>query len=516
MLRRQLPLLLIAGLLLAGRVAAASGGAAVEAPLTLEQAAGLALRQGPAREDLELSAARATAGADLAESAFRWHVGLGTAKIPQLAELAAQFGGALGDVKVQLQNHVASNNQPVQPTIVSPGLTGIVYDPASGHRWAVLPAITAARTLPNGGQLILTTHWAGFGPLSDDSATKSYTGKWQPFDRLPLVQYTQPLFRDPSTLEAVARKDEAGRNLERDRVSAVLTETKTLLDLAQAYFAVAQAEDEVAVAGRALAQAQTEARVRQDKAWKDEATGLDLLEADLLTQKAAARVEAGRRALDLARQRLNRLLGRPLTAPVSLAPPVVSPGEPIAAPDLAAAVREALARRPEVALAKTGIESAQGQLKMAREATRAQVEARAGVNKDKSWAVGLEVQWPLWDGGTGKAQVAQSSAALAQAEKARADREADLTLQVTQAHYARQDAARAFAVADLAVRRAQEALARTREWLTKGAAVDREVLAAEDALFEAEASRRAALYRSYLAEWGWLAALGRLPETVQS
>ncbi|MGE5623648.1 MAG: TolC family protein, partial [Methanocella sp.] len=348
---RFLPLFLLAGLTLAAPVVVAAGAVPAEAPLTLEQAASLALRQGPQRQDLEFSSTRAAAGADLADSAFRWHVGLGTAKIPQIAELAAQFGGALGDVRTQLQNLASHSDQPVQPTVVSPGLTGIVYDPLSGHRWAVLPALTAARSFPNGGQLVLTTHWAGFGPLSDDSATRSYTAKWQPFDRLPLAQYTQPLFKDPSTLEAVARRDEAGRNLDRDRAGAALTETKTLLDLAQAYFAVAQAEDEVAVAGRALAQAQTEARVRQDKAWQEEATGLDLLEADLLTQKAAARVEMGRRALDLARQRLNRLLGRPLTAPVVLAPPAAPPAEPAATLDLAAAVREALDRRPEVALA---------------------------------------------------------------------------------------------------------------------------------------------------------------------
>ncbi|MGE5506987.1 MAG: TolC family protein, partial [Chitinophagales bacterium] len=143
-------------------------------------------------------------------------------------------------------------------------------------------------------------------------------------------------------------------------------------------------------------------------------------------------------------------------------------------------------------------------------------EVRAGVNRDSSWAVGVDVQWPLYDGGTGKAQVTSGLAALAQAEKTLADREAELTLQITQAHYARLDAGRAVAVSELAVRRAEEALARARERLAKGSAVAREVTVAEDALFEAEAGRRAALYRARQAEWAWLAALGRLPEALQS
>ncbi|MGE5553504.1 MAG: TolC family protein [Betaproteobacteria bacterium] len=487
----------------APRVLAAEVGAD-PVPLTLAEAARLALQQGPQRQDIALSAARAKAGADLAESAFRWHVTVGTARIPQLVELAEQLG-----------------SPPKPATIVSPGTTGLVYDPVMGHRWAVLPAVSAAKAFPSGGQLVLTTHWGLFGPLDSDSPQRDQRSEWQPFEKMPLIQFTQPLFRDPGTLEPVLRREEARRNLERDRATARLTETRTLLELAQAYFAVAQAQDEVEMATRGLSRAQTEARVRQDKAWKGDATGLDLMEADILAQREAARVAAARHALDLARQRLNQLVGRPLTEPVVLAPPTVPPapggspsGSPALAaqpgPEVAAAVAEALAYRPEIILAQSAIESARAQLAAARAAAGTQVSASAGVAKDRSWIAGLDVQWPLWDGGTGRAQVEQAAAGLALAEQALVDRREEITLEVTQAYYARQDAARAYDVADLAVRQASEAVRLARDRLAKGSAVAREVEAAEDALFAAEAARRAALYRWYQTEWSWQAALGRL------
>lgn len=490
----------------AGPLAAGSlSGAWAAEPLTLAEAARLALSGGPQRRQLDLSAQKARAGLDLADSGFRWHVTAGTARIPELVQLADQFGGSLTYLRTNLPALIQKPPSAPPPEPPAPGATGLVYDEATGHRWAVLPALSAAKTFPGGGQLVLSTHWGLFGPLGDDSPQSETRTEWQPFDRLPLVQFTQPLFRDPATLEPVLRRDEAARNLARDQATARLTETRALLDLAQAYFTAAQAQDEVELATRELNRAQTEARVRQDKAWKGDATGLDLLEADVLTQRAAARVTAARHALDLARQRLNRLLGRPLTDPVLLAPPAqppveTAPGSPVA---------EALTSRPEVALAESAVESARAQLAAARAAVGTQVSASAGVAKDRSWTVGLDVQWPLWDGGTVRAQVEQASANLALAEQALADRQAEITLQVAQAEYARQDAARAYEVADLAVRQAGEAVRLARERLAKGSAVAREVEAAEDGLFAAEAARRAALYRWYQAEWSWQAALGR-------
>lgn len=526
-------LVILAGVLILSGPVAATGPAAAApvpaGPLTLDEAARLALGLGPVRSELDFSARRAEAGKDLAQSAFNWHLNVGTARIPQLVELAQDFGAALGDLKNQVGqlSLPQSQRQPVVPTIVSSGLTGVVYDEATGHRWAVLPALSAAKTFPGGGQLMLATHWTAFGPVNDDSRLEEAKTQWQPFQKAPLLQFTQPLRRDPATLEPVLRRDEAQRNVTRDRLAASLTETKTLLDLAQAYFAVAQAGDEVEAAGRALGQAQTEARVRQDKAWKDDATGLDLQEAEVMVQRAAARVEAARHALEVSRQRLNRMLGRPLSTPVILAPPADPPaaaptgGAPATATGvgvedgLEAAIAEALTHRAEVALARSGVESARAQLAAARQGSRTQVAASAAVAQDKSWSVGLDVQVPLYDGGRGAAQVAQAEAALALAEKAETDREDDLRLQVTQAYYARQDAARSFQVTDLTVDRARRAASLARERLAKGSVASREVTVAEDALCEAETNRRAALYRWHQAEWAWLAARGRLPESVR-
>jgi outer membrane protein TolC len=504
-----------AGLFAGGAVALAEENIAPPAPLTLEAAARLTLESGPQRAEVKLAGDRARAGVDLAQSAFRWHAGVGTARIPQLVELAEQFGGALGDLRTQVGLLAQNVRRPVTPTISSPGLTGMVYDTATGHRWAVLPALSAARTFPTGGQLLLATHWGAFGPLGEGSAQGSAETQWQPFKRAPLAQFTQPLFRDPATLEPGLRRDEAQRNAAREEASARLTETRALLDLTQTYFALSQAQDEVEAAGRALGQAQTEARVRQDKAWKGDATGLDLQEADVLVQRAAARVEAARHAAEAARQRLNRLLGRPFEAPLAVAPPTAPPpGAPEPSP--AEALTEALAHRAELDLARRGVESARAQLTAAREASRAQATASASVAADQSWSVGFDVQWPFYDGGSGRAQVAQGEAGLALAEKSVADRQDDVALQLTQARYARQDAARAFQVAELVLERARQAAAKARERLGQGAAVAREVTAADDALFEAESGRRAALYRWYQAEWAWLAALGRLDESVRA
>ncbi|HHW13816.1 MAG TPA: hypothetical protein GXX28_02645, partial [Firmicutes bacterium] len=208
---------LVAASLLPGAWAAESGlpgelpktGVLAAEPLRLEEAARLALAQGPQRRQIDLSAQKAQAGLDLADSSFRWHVTVGTARIPELVQLADQFGNALTDLRTNLPALSQKPPAAPPPEPSAPGATGLVYDEATGHRWGVLPALSAVKTFPSGGQLVLSTHWGLFGPLSADSLQTDTQAEWQPFARLPLVQFTQPLFRDPATLEPVLRREEA-------------------------------------------------------------------------------------------------------------------------------------------------------------------------------------------------------------------------------------------------------------------------------------------------------------------
>jgi outer membrane protein TolC len=215
---------------------------------------------------------------------------------------------------------------------------------------------------------------------------------------------------------------------------------------------------------------------------------------------------------DIVEADLARLIGAPpgtRIQPVStLTPPAAIESNEEAA---VAAARDT--RRERVALVDR-LEGAAEREKAALAGTRPTVAASGGVDYARpnprifpregtwrtSWDASVNVNWPLLDGGRGRAEVAEASASR-RALQARLDEfDAVVAVEVRQRRSELESARAAISAADEAVRAAAEARRVAGERFTAGVATSTDVLDAQVVLLQAELDRTQALANARLAE----------------
>jgi outer membrane protein len=126
-----------------------------------------------------------------------------------------------------------------------------------------------------------------------------------------------------------------------------------------------------------------------------------------------------------------------------------------------------------------------------------------------SWDVGVNVGWPLFDGGRNRAEVAETSAAT-RALRARIDDfDALLGVEVRRAVTELTSAIAAIETAEQGIRAAAEARRVANERFLAGVATSAEVLDAQVALLQAELDRTQALASGRVAEARVHRAVGR-------
>ena len=208
--------------------------------------------------------------------------------------------------------------------------------------------------------------------------------------------------------------------------------SELVLRTAECYVALAVAQEQLRVAERqaqSVARATTEAH---DRFQLGESPITDAHEADAALAAVRARVEATRLQRDLARQTLADSTG--LIEPAARLPDAVSaPGE-----SLQAWMVTAQDANPQVQLASQGVAMAEQQWRKRRAGDSASVDlvAQAGFdrlggrgdfgsasNRSANAMVGVQVTWPLYDGGMSRAQSSEGARliekAQAQLEQAR-------------------------------------------------------------------------------------------------
>jgi outer membrane protein TolC len=311
----------------------------------------------------------------------------------------------------------------------------------------------------------------------------------------------------------------------RAEAAAVSAETATAradlrLEVARAFWAVVTASATVDVLERGVARA--EAHVEDVRA---------RFEAGLIppNEGASARAQASRARLLLIEARnqralaaadLARLIGAEpdqAVEPVADLAPAAQPGP------LSTLVVEARASRSERQVLQHRIQAAEQQHAAAAAAHRPAIGVSGGVDYarpnprifpraaawQESWDAGVQVSWPLWDGGRMAADVAQTSA-LASAARARlADVDALIALEVRQRTLDIESGVAAVSASDDGIRAAQEARRVVGERYRAGVITQIEVLDAEFALLQAELDRTRALAGVRLAEARLARALGR-------
>lgn len=324
-----------------------------------------------------------------------------------------------------------------------------------------------------------------------------------------------------------------------------------------AYFDVLRADKALHIAQWTLQEADVRAAEISSKVEEGTATRIDLLQVEAERHGARAQVVQARGEVTATRMILNSVLGFDLNVPLHLAPLTVDAvagdragvgtsagaGSRDPLPDIEAALQLA-AERGDVRRARTDWQLAGAGATIAREQAKPglqlfgtskwpDVELNVGIDRHgylggsvthsetylgadrvegdpASWAAGIEVSWPLLDGGKRRAE---QEAATLQAEQAKLYYEhMRLTSQteVLTAYARLQAAEQALIGAAQGVEAGAEALHVARTLAAAGAATEAAVIRSEVALARAEQGWLDAVYGATMARAAYLQAAGVL------
>lgn len=258
-------------------------------------------------------------------------------------------------------------------------------------------------------------------------------------------------------------------------------------------------------------ESERESRERQlqqvrDRLELEDATRLELLNAQVALANLRPRVVAAQTRARVALARLNETLGRPVAAPVEPMSGLELPNPlpPIPPPELL--MVRADAARPE--LRRFGL--TREVLKAAEDVTRSDLKPEIAANASfgidtytasnltemdlHNWSVGVSLRWKLFDGLKTPAVIGQYESQRRQSRLQEESFRAALARQIEEAHGTWLGAVEAIEAAELAVDGATEATRVAEENYRWGAATILDVLEAERARREAELTHAEALH----------------------
>ena len=317
-------------------------------------------------------------------------------------------------------------------------------------------------------------------------------------------------------LERAARSEDgaAGKDISTGRADTRLDAERAYWNMVTATAALKVVEDALALVNAHLQD------VRNLRA-----VGLvapnDVLSAEAArSRQEVLRIEA-RNGRDVADADLHRVTGLPASVTIELAAGLEDPS-----PDTPSSERllaDAKQNRPERQALQLRIDALGEQRIAAAAGLKPMVAVTGGVDYarpnprifpradtwNQSWDVGVNVTWPLWDGGRVKADVAQAGANRHAVEERMADFDVTLAFEVRQRQLDLESARAAIAAATDEVGSAAEARRVVAERFKAGLASNTEVLDAQQALLVAQLDRTRALAALKMAQARLDRTLGR-------
>jgi outer membrane protein TolC len=292
------------------------------------------------------------------------------------------------------------------------------------------------------------------------------------------------------------------------------------LEVARAFWAVVTARATVAVLEQGVTRSQahvadTRARFDGGLIPPNEIASAEAQEARARMLLIEARNQGAVSTADLA-----RLIGVDLDQPIE--PDAMLEGVAVV-PPAATLLAEARATRSDRQAIERRIEAADEQRNAALAGHRPVVAGVGGFDYarpnprifpraarwEESWDAGVQVSWPLWDGGRVAADVAQAAGIVSAARERLAELDTVIAVDVRQRSFEIDSGRAAISAADEGVRAAAEARRVVAERYRAGVITQIEVLDAELALLQAELDRTRALANVRLAEARLTRALGR-------
>jgi len=293
------------------------------------------------------------------------------------------------------------------------------------------------------------------------------------------------------------------------------------LDAARAFWTLVTATDSVRVVEEALALIESHLRDVQNM----RAAGLlapnDVLSAEARRSRHRVQLIEARNMRDVAEADLRRVTG--IAAPAAIAIDASLEGPPAPLRPYDDLLADARASRPERQALQARVEALGERRNAAASGLKPILAVGAGFDYARpnprifprttewntSWDVGVNVTWPLWDGGRVKADVAEASAGQRAVAERLAEFDTVLDFEVRQRRLDVASAREAIAASADEVAAAAEARRVVAERFKAGLVTNTEVLDAQQALLMAQFDRTRALAASRLAEARLDRALGR-------
>ncbi|MEX2092402.1 MAG: TolC family protein [Pirellulales bacterium] len=304
--------------------------------------------------------------------------------------------------------------------------------------------------------------------------------------------------RISSTIQTAAAREAAAQ------FETAQARLNLLFSVGEAYVGVLRLEREVEVAEHDVASLEAHAADVAQLRSQERAAEQDLLAAQVAVGIARQRRMTQQRALDLARGQFNRLLDRPLAAPVQLAEVNLAPLE--WQPDQLVAI--ACEKRPDLQALMAISDSHDHASETARAEGRPQVIASVGANYEENRfqtpntlaTAAVVVDWNLYNGGKTNRKASAEEARAAGARRMVDDLKSQIALELFNASNQVAEAAEQLAVATQNLAHTTENLRVTRLRFGKGMALNSAVLDAEAQWLQAMRDRHNAHYEGTLAQ----------------
>ncbi len=292
-----------------------------------------------------------------------------------------------------------------------------------------------------------------------------------------------------------------------------------ILQVVEAYQAVARAEEFVRVAEEALRNSQERLRLIEAQVAAGVASQFDRLRAETQVAQNQQAVLNARNGLQIAQARLNLVLGRDLNTPVQVA--TVDRLPPFEG-ELETLIAQAYAQRPEVRAAEQGIELARAGIQGARRgslptlALSGQFDFNLNTTpfnpRRETFTAVVVLSVPIWDGGITRARVAQAKNDLEIAQLRLQQTKDLVALEVRSAYLNLKDAQARLEVARKGLEQATEALRLARVRFEAGVSPQLEISDAELAFTQARTNLVNTQYDYLNAYAALLKALGTIEQ----
>lgn len=292
------------------------------------------------------------------------------------------------------------------------------------------------------------------------------------------------------------------------------------LDTSRAFWSLAVAQESIKVVDESLARMTEHVRDARNQVDAGLVPPNEVLSAQ--AQEARQRMLSiqARMTRDVARADLARLVGVDPGTELAVSADLTPPSAPRSVDVLAA---EAQAQRPERQAVQERAAGAQARVRAAAAGRRPTVAVAGGVDYARpnprifprigewreSWDAGVNVNWPLFDGGRSHYETAEASAGLRALQARLAELDSTITLEIRQRVSEIASNLAALDAADAGIAAATEARRVISERYQAGVATNTDVVDAQVAVLQAQLDRTQAIAAARLAEARLNRALGR-------